>query len=84
MLYRAAVEDVPVREYTLPLGKADILVTGKERVVTVWCDTWSYSEGKDELRVLSKLQDNLHSRNINKRFYCKKYLIRPYYVSSKL
>jgi pyruvate/2-oxoglutarate/acetoin dehydrogenase E1 component len=30
VLYRAAVEDVPVKEYTLPLGKADVLVTGKE------------------------------------------------------
>jgi 2-oxoisovalerate dehydrogenase E1 component beta subunit len=30
VLYRAAVEDVPVKEYTLPLGKADVLVSGKE------------------------------------------------------
>jgi pyruvate/2-oxoglutarate/acetoin dehydrogenase E1 component len=30
VLYRAAVEDVPVKEYTLPLGKADVLVAGKE------------------------------------------------------
>jgi 2-oxoisovalerate dehydrogenase E1 component beta subunit len=35
VLYRAAVETVPVREYTLPLGKADILVTGKDKHVNI-------------------------------------------------
>jgi 2-oxoisovalerate dehydrogenase E1 component beta subunit len=29
VLYRAAVENVPVKDYKLPLGKADILVAGK-------------------------------------------------------
>lgn len=28
VLYRAAVEDVPDETYTLPLGKADVLVEG--------------------------------------------------------
>jgi len=36
VLYRAAVEDVPVNEYKLPLGKADILVTGKTGHITIW------------------------------------------------
>jgi len=36
VLYRAAVEDVPVKEYKLPLGKADILVTGKTGHITIW------------------------------------------------
>ena len=36
VLYRAAVEDVPVNEYKLPLGKADILVTGKTEHITIW------------------------------------------------
>jgi len=40
VLYRAAVEDVPVKDYTLPLGKADVLVTGKERHVTIW--VWNF------------------------------------------
>jgi 2-oxoisovalerate dehydrogenase E1 component beta subunit len=36
VLYRAAVEDVPVKEYKLPLGKADILVAGKAGHITIW------------------------------------------------
>lgn len=28
VLYRAAVEEVPVRSYTLPLGKADVISQG--------------------------------------------------------
>ncbi|EWC46389.1 mitochondrial 2-oxoisovalerate dehydrogenase subunit beta [Drechslerella stenobrocha 248] len=30
ILYRAAVEEVPVDEYTLPLGKAEVLATGSD------------------------------------------------------
>lgn len=36
VLYRAAVEDVPVNEYKLPLGKADILVTGDAVTLIGW------------------------------------------------
>lgn len=30
VLYRSAVEKVPEEDYTLPLGKADVLVEGKD------------------------------------------------------
>lgn len=36
VLYRAAVEDVPVNEYTLPLGKADVLVKGDAVTLIGW------------------------------------------------
>jgi len=36
VLYWAAVDDVPVNEYKLPFGKADILVTGKTGHITIW------------------------------------------------
>lgn len=36
VLYRAAVEDVPVDGYTLPLGKADVLVPGKDVTLIGW------------------------------------------------
>ena len=36
ILYRAASEDVPVRDYTLPLGKADIVKAGSDVTVVGW------------------------------------------------
>lgn len=36
VLYRAAVEDVPVKEYTLPLEKADVLVAGDAVTLIGW------------------------------------------------
>ncbi|KAJ3186740.1 hypothetical protein HDU85_007560 [Gaertneriomyces sp. JEL0708] len=36
ILYRAAVEQVPVGDYTLPLGKAEILKEGKDMTVVGW------------------------------------------------
>lgn len=35
-LYRAAVEDVPTEEYSLPIGKADILREGKDLTLLGW------------------------------------------------
>ncbi|KAJ9596591.1 hypothetical protein L9F63_012383 [Diploptera punctata] len=36
VLYRAAVEEVPLKEYTLPLGKADVLVRGDAVTLIGW------------------------------------------------
>uniref|UniRef100_A0A1B6DYD4 2-oxoisovalerate dehydrogenase subunit beta, mitochondrial n=1 Tax=Clastoptera arizonana TaxID=38151 RepID=A0A1B6DYD4_9HEMI len=36
ILYRAAVEDVPVGNYTLPLGKADIITPGNDVTLIGW------------------------------------------------
>ncbi|KAJ3219502.1 hypothetical protein HDU67_000915 [Dinochytrium kinnereticum] len=36
ILYRAAVEQVPVEDYTLPIGKAEILREGKDITVVAW------------------------------------------------
>ncbi|XP_069691999.1 2-oxoisovalerate dehydrogenase subunit beta, mitochondrial [Periplaneta americana] len=36
VMYRAAVEEVPVKEYTLPLGKADVLVKGDAITLVGW------------------------------------------------
>lgn len=36
VLYRAAVEDVPTEDYTLPLGKADVLVEGDAVTLIGW------------------------------------------------
>ncbi|KAI8849768.1 thiamine diphosphate-binding protein [Chytridium lagenaria] len=36
ILYRAAVEQVPVEDYTLPLGKAEILREGTDVTVVAW------------------------------------------------
>lgn len=35
-LYRAAVEDVPVEDYEIPLGQAEILRTGSDVTVVGW------------------------------------------------
>ncbi len=35
-LYRAAVGDVPEEEYTLPLGKADVVKTGSDITLLAW------------------------------------------------
>jgi len=36
ILYRSAVEQVPVDDYTLPLGKAEILVEGSDLTLLTW------------------------------------------------
>lgn len=36
ILYRAAVEQVPVDDYVLPLGKAEVLTEGKDLTVLGW------------------------------------------------
>ncbi|KAL2920172.1 hypothetical protein HK105_200238 [Polyrhizophydium stewartii] len=36
ILYRAAVEQVPVDDYTLPLGKAEVIKEGKDLTVVGW------------------------------------------------
>ncbi|PSN35548.1 2-oxoisovalerate dehydrogenase subunit beta [Blattella germanica] len=36
VLYRAAVEDVPVKPYILPLGKADVLISGDAVTLIGW------------------------------------------------
>nr|CAG4650247.1 EOG090X0840 [Sida crystallina] len=36
ILYRSAVEQVPVRDYTLPLSKADVLIEGDDITVLGW------------------------------------------------
>ncbi|CAG2058950.1 unnamed protein product, partial [Timema podura] len=36
ILYRGAVDDVPLKEYTLPLGKADILLEGDAVTLVGW------------------------------------------------
>lgn len=36
VLYRAAVEEIPVSDYTLPLGKADVIVPGKDVTLIGW------------------------------------------------
>ncbi|KIY73148.1 Thiamin diphosphate-binding protein [Cylindrobasidium torrendii FP15055 ss-10] len=36
ILYRSAIEQVPLDDYTLPLGKAEILVPGKDITVVSW------------------------------------------------
>nr|SVE85565.1 EOG090X0840 [Daphnia pulicaria] len=36
ILYRSAVEQVPVKEYTMPLSKADILVEGDDITLVGW------------------------------------------------
>uniref|UniRef100_A0A7E4W6R5 2-oxoisovalerate dehydrogenase subunit beta, mitochondrial n=1 Tax=Panagrellus redivivus TaxID=6233 RepID=A0A7E4W6R5_PANRE len=36
VLYRAAVEDVPVGKYTLPIGKAEIVKPGKDATLLAW------------------------------------------------
>lgn len=41
VLYRAAVEDVPVKEYALPLGKADVLIEGKQGHISFWLSGFS-------------------------------------------
>lgn len=35
-LYRAAVEQVPTDDYTLPIGEADILTKGKDLTLVSW------------------------------------------------
>jgi pyruvate/2-oxoglutarate/acetoin dehydrogenase E1 component len=64
VLYRAAVENVPVREYTLSLGKADIVVKGKERHVAIWCETWSHS---DESYGLGVIEDEVLEECLDQR-----------------
>ncbi|KAJ8942521.1 hypothetical protein NQ318_007250, partial [Aromia moschata] len=36
VLYRAAVEEVPVAEYHIPIGKAEVLVQGKDVTLIGW------------------------------------------------
>ncbi|KRY87461.1 2-oxoisovalerate dehydrogenase subunit beta, mitochondrial [Trichinella pseudospiralis] len=36
IMYRLAVEDVPVEEYTIPLGKAEILLHGTDVTLLAW------------------------------------------------
>jgi len=36
ILYRAAVEQVPLADYTLPLGKAEVLTEGKDVTIVGW------------------------------------------------
>ncbi|ENN83022.1 hypothetical protein YQE_00615, partial [Dendroctonus ponderosae] len=36
VLYRAAVEEVPLNDYQLPLGKADVLVKGSDLTLIGW------------------------------------------------
>jgi 2-oxoisovalerate dehydrogenase E1 component beta subunit len=36
ILYRAAVEQVPVEDFTLPLGKAEVIEEGKDITVVGW------------------------------------------------
>ncbi|XP_066139380.1 2-oxoisovalerate dehydrogenase subunit beta, mitochondrial isoform X1 [Euwallacea fornicatus] len=36
VLYRAAVEDVPIEDYQLPIGKADVLIKGSDLTMIGW------------------------------------------------
>ncbi|KAL1109979.1 hypothetical protein AAG570_014088, partial [Ranatra chinensis] len=36
VLYRAAVEEVPTKEYSMPLGKADVIIPGKDVTLIGW------------------------------------------------
>lgn len=36
ILYRAAVEHVPTQDFTLPLGKAEVLKQGKDLTIIGW------------------------------------------------
>ncbi len=36
ILYRQAVENVPIKDYTIPLSKAEILVEGNDLTIVAW------------------------------------------------
>lgn len=36
ILYRQAVENVPIKDYTLPLSKAEVLVEGSDVTIVAW------------------------------------------------
>uniref|UniRef100_A0AC34QGR2 Transketolase-like pyrimidine-binding domain-containing protein n=1 Tax=Panagrolaimus sp. JU765 TaxID=591449 RepID=A0AC34QGR2_9BILA len=56
VLYRTAVEEVPVKDYTLPLGKAEIVRPGSDATLVAWGTqlhvTWEAAElAKKELGI---------------------------------
>lgn len=37
ILYRSAIEEVPVKEYTIPLGKAEVIMEGTFKFIADLC-----------------------------------------------